>query len=236
MSYCVNCGVELDESAKKCALCSTPVINLNKQSAENEQIQPPYPDRIVIPKGVRRRYTAALITIIMVIPNIICTIANLLVPSSGVWSLYVSASSALVWVLFIVPFMMKKIRVYLMWAFDTFAAVAYTYVFYSTLRGHGWFLRLALPLILVVSAMALLMLVWLRRKQREKLNIIVMLLALVSLFSLTADGLIHYFYTETVTFTVSIIIAASCAALMGFFFFATRNTRFHAWLSRKFFV
>ena len=27
MSYCVNCGVELDPSAKKCALCSAPVYN-----------------------------------------------------------------------------------------------------------------------------------------------------------------------------------------------------------------
>ena len=29
MSYCVNCGVELDNSAKKCALCATPVVNPN---------------------------------------------------------------------------------------------------------------------------------------------------------------------------------------------------------------
>ncbi|NLA77283.1 MAG: zinc ribbon domain-containing protein, partial [Clostridiales bacterium] len=227
MSYCVNCGVELDDSAKKCALCSTPVINPNKLSVGEADVQPPYPDRIVIPKGVRRRYTAALITIIMVIPNIICAIANLLVPSSGLWSLYVVASSVLVWVLFLVPFLMKKIRVYLMWAFDTFAAAAYTYVFYAALKGHGWFWTLALPLILTVSAMALFMILWLRRERRGKLNIIVVLLAYASLFSLLADGLIHYFYMDSFTVSVSIIIAASCAALMGFFFFATRNTRFH---------
>ena len=27
MSYCVNCGVELDASATKCPLCDTPVYN-----------------------------------------------------------------------------------------------------------------------------------------------------------------------------------------------------------------
>ena len=27
MSYCVNCGVELDASLKSCPLCHTPVIN-----------------------------------------------------------------------------------------------------------------------------------------------------------------------------------------------------------------
>ena len=27
MSYCVNCGVELDASSRECPLCNTPVIN-----------------------------------------------------------------------------------------------------------------------------------------------------------------------------------------------------------------
>ena len=27
MSYCVNCGVELDHTLKSCPLCETPVIN-----------------------------------------------------------------------------------------------------------------------------------------------------------------------------------------------------------------
>lgn len=27
MSYCVNCGVELDRSLRACPLCNTPVIN-----------------------------------------------------------------------------------------------------------------------------------------------------------------------------------------------------------------
>ena len=30
MSYCVNCGVELDASLGKCPLCNTPVINPSK--------------------------------------------------------------------------------------------------------------------------------------------------------------------------------------------------------------
>ena len=29
MSYCVNCGVELEKSIRKCPLCNTPVINPN---------------------------------------------------------------------------------------------------------------------------------------------------------------------------------------------------------------
>ena len=30
MSYCVNCGVELDATASFCPLCHTPVVNPNQ--------------------------------------------------------------------------------------------------------------------------------------------------------------------------------------------------------------
>ena len=34
MSYCVNCGVKLKNSEKKCPLCNTKVINPNKIDSE----------------------------------------------------------------------------------------------------------------------------------------------------------------------------------------------------------
>lgn len=41
MSYCVNCGVELEVSLQKCPLCNTPVINPNAlHQAKNTS---PYP-------------------------------------------------------------------------------------------------------------------------------------------------------------------------------------------------
>ena len=30
MSYCVNCGVKLEETLNKCPLCNTPIINPNE--------------------------------------------------------------------------------------------------------------------------------------------------------------------------------------------------------------
>ena len=34
MSYCVNCGVELEASLRECPLCHTPVINLKEAGKE----------------------------------------------------------------------------------------------------------------------------------------------------------------------------------------------------------
>jgi len=43
MSYCVNCGVKLKSSEKKCPLCKTVVINPNKHDNIYEAS---YPKRI----------------------------------------------------------------------------------------------------------------------------------------------------------------------------------------------
>ena len=40
MSYCVNCGVKLAKSEKKCPLCNTKVINPN---LSNDTFEPAYP-------------------------------------------------------------------------------------------------------------------------------------------------------------------------------------------------
>lgn len=43
MSYCVNCGVELDASLKACPLCHTPVIHQNR--AERAEKMPLFPEK-----------------------------------------------------------------------------------------------------------------------------------------------------------------------------------------------
>lgn len=35
MSYCVNCGVELDASLEACPLCNTPVVNPKDFAPQN---------------------------------------------------------------------------------------------------------------------------------------------------------------------------------------------------------
>ena len=46
MSYCVNCGVELEKSEKKCPLCGVEVINPKEPPQDKEPRQRPYPNRI----------------------------------------------------------------------------------------------------------------------------------------------------------------------------------------------
>ena len=235
MSYCVNCGVELDSSAKKCALCQTPVINPNLPGYVQDA-PPPYPEKVVLPAGVRRRFAAFIFTMVILIPNIVCAIINALFPSTGIWALYVVTSSALFWTLFVQPFMWKKVYVYSQRGIDVFAVTAYIYVFYAVGNEKGWFYRIALPLVLLVGLLLFITAVWLRRKKRDWPDIVNFVLADICVLGLVTDLLFNLFFLNSWRIGYSLITTACTLALIIFFLAVKGNKRFRAWLGRRFFI
>lgn len=236
MSYCVNCGVELDKSASKCVLCGCPVVNpYENGGAVHEK---PYPDRIILPKTTRKRYAALLVTFILCIPNIICGLTNLFMPKTGVWSLYVILSSFLVWVIVILPFLLRKKNKYVLLGVDTVVVLGYLYsvIALNYRNGWTWFLKFALPLVLSLAAIILFMFIWLGRKKRSDISIVIAVLTQISAYCIVTDILLHLFYTIESRVYFSFIVTASCLVLIVMLIFAIRNERFKAWLERKFFV
>ena len=59
MSYCVNCGVELDKSATKCALCNTPVHNPNE--AIDTTAPTPFSHTPIKIDAVKRKFVAIVV-------------------------------------------------------------------------------------------------------------------------------------------------------------------------------
>ncbi|HHU85133.1 MAG TPA: hypothetical protein GXZ23_08220 [Clostridiales bacterium] len=238
MSYCVNCGVELAKSAQKCVLCSCPVVNpMLPQDAQEDEVKP-FPDLIVIPKTARKRYTALIITFLLCIPNIICGLTNIFLPETGIWSVYVILTSFLGWSMFILPFLIKKKKPYILLAVNTVYLLVYLYVLFAINLPDGskWFLRLALPLVLLLSAMVLFMIIWLRRKQRSDFAITIAVLTEISIYCIIFDILIHVFYVIDSRVYFSFIVAASNLVITVMMIFALKNKRFGNWLRRKFFV
>ena len=69
MSYCVNCGVELDASAKICPLCNTPVINpkVLEQAAKENYREPetPFPQEKGQVEAVKRKELGVLVSTVV---------------------------------------------------------------------------------------------------------------------------------------------------------------------------
>ena len=103
MSYCVNCGVELDNTAKKCALCNTPVVNPNIIAGLSEE-EKPFSDKLIIPEAIKKRFLAFVVSVTMLIPNIVMFFLNVFFIRGNFWSIYVFSSCLLFWVVFVFPF------------------------------------------------------------------------------------------------------------------------------------
>lgn len=236
MSYCVNCGVELDDSAASCALCSTAVYN-PKDEKNNVPQQAPFSQTPVLFPRVKRKFIASVISVVILIPNLVCTLVNIFLKSDGFWSIYINATSTLLWVMLVFPFLIKRLKPLLMWAFDSVAAALYIYVFYVLGREKiQWYFRFALPITVTVSLCVLVFMLWVNKKKRHWSSIMIHLFIDVSVLTLVIGTLISAFLTSTTGIVICLIILLSSLSLVGFFIYCNRSKYVRAWLSKKFFV
>lgn len=237
MSYCVNCGVELDDSAKKCALCGTAVINPNKSSVQIAET--PFSEQEHIPEGMKKQFIAYLVSVVFLIPNIVCFFVNAIFRNDGFWSFYVNATSLLVWIVFVFPFFTKKLRPYLMWFVDTLGICAYVYFFFA--MGYEkkialWYYDCALPMILTASLLVLIYMFWIKSRQRHWVLKLITIIADVAVCAVIYGALLDRATSLTRATDVGIIIFTCCAALIAFLAYCYTSKNMRRWLSKRFFV
>ena len=235
MSYCVNCGVELEEAAKKCPLCSTPVINPNIHGVTDNEAS--YSNKTAErPKSMKRRFTAFIITMVMLIPNIVCFLVNILFHNDYTWVWLLNATSVLIWTFIVLPLICNKKAGVFHVAVDTVAAIGYAYVIHYLKTGGGWFLNCALPMIIIFSFFTCIFIEFVKRSKPNWVYVCIALSVEIILISIPFDIiLVHYLYGRY-TPSVSLIISVCCVALIGFFISVASNKKLKAWLDRKFFV
>ncbi len=234
MSYCVNCGVELDKSAKKCALCSTPVINPNCEAEVSKE--KPFAETIQIPKSIKKEFVAFVISVIMLVPNIVMLFLNIFFIRSGFWSIYVGGASLLLWVLFVFPLFTKKSHPFLMWAFDTVAVTAFFFTVFSLNDVNIVFAKSTLCIIALIALAVLFMLIWNRKKNHHWTAILVVFLLESSALSLAA-GFLASMFSENYNFAVVGIVIAICTfVMMLFFIYCNRSKHVRAWLNKAFYM
>lgn len=235
MSYCVNCGVELDPSAEKCVLCDT--VILNPKEAGKEKPEPPFAREMHIPKSVSQRFMACVISMVMLIPNIVCLFFNIMVSSDTFWSFYIFATSLLAWVVFVFPFFTKKHKPYLMWAFDTVAVLSYFY-FFSIMdeSGVNWFFPVALPVVLVLSLQMLIYMLWAIGKKRHVILKMLHLFIDFAVFSLVSGLVISKGLGFEIAGIIGMIIFVSCLCIIVFLVYCYNSKSMRRYLSKRFFT
>ncbi len=236
MPYCVKCGVELEQAAKRCPLCATSVLLPPELKQEQETALPAYPERLVIPQNTNRRFTSFILSVVLLIPNIVCVLTDFVFSPNSHWSIYVNAASVLIFLLLILPGFMQKASAYLLLSIDAAAVCLFFYLISSEDGMPGWYIPLALPLIFGLFAMLFVWAFWLKRKKHAWPSIVVAVLMCVSAYSVLLELVVTNYLLHHFSLGISLIVVASCAALSCFFIAVRQNKHLRAWLTKKFFV
>lgn len=235
MSYCVNCGVELDASAEKCVLCDTVVMN--PRSNPDEKKETPFAMESHIPESVSRKFVAYVISVVMFIPNVVCLFFNLAFFKESLWSLNIFSTSLLAWVVFVFPFFTKKSKPYLMWAFDTVATALYfLFIFLMSEKNTATYFSVVLPIIGVISSEMLVFMLWAIGKKRHVILKLLHLFVDFAVFALIGGLVIALGLEIKVAGVIGIIVFVSCLSIIAFLAYCYKSNSMRRYLSKRFFT
>ena len=150
MSYCVNCGVELEASLKECPLCHTPVINPRELNIETPPS--PYPTARGQVEVVKRKDLGILLTVVLTATSVTCLLLNLLVFHSSLWSLIVIGSCLCLFVFTFPAIFYSRMPVWLTLLSDGVSVMFFLFLISLVTEENLWFWLLGLPIVVILTA------------------------------------------------------------------------------------
>lgn len=233
MSYCVNCGVELEKGCPACPLCDTPVIN--PREVEKTPDIPAYPEIVKIPKATQKRFTVFVVSMVMLLPNIVLAVLDLMFWENGMTTMIFGASIVL-WLWFLFPLLWKKPIPVVLLGIDALALIGFLkFCSLKTTTSPGWFNSLVLPVVITLWAICNIFIFWLK-KPRSKTSKTIAAVIAVNILSFVVEVSLNMFYLGKLQVGVSLVVAACSVPLIIFFIALVKSRRLKAWVSRKFFV
>lgn len=155
--YCIQCGVKLADSEKKCPLCGTEVYHPQLQQPEGK---PLYPADRLPAQPTRSLAIQGLITILFLLSSIIVALCDQQITGRITWSGFILGGLAVGYVALVLPAWFRRPNPAIFVPCGFAAAILYLlYICLAT--GGSWFLPFAFPVAggigLIVTATATLL-------------------------------------------------------------------------------
>lgn len=208
MSYCVNCGVELDSSSKECPLCNTPVVNPKRLEAV--QKKPPFPQEKVPVEMVMRKDIGILVTIVLLSTAITCGCLNWLVFNENLWSVTIIGACMVLWVILFPVIIYQKLHVYFCVMFDGAAVLLYLYLITWLTSSNDWYYDLAFQLVLFITVLIMAYIFCLRKLPRSILTNALYVTTAVGILCAGIEILVDWHLYHDISLRWSAIVATVC--------------------------
>lgn len=208
MSYCVNCGVKLEESLNKCPLCNTPVIN----PKELKKMGPisPFPTKEGETEMVKSKDMIILTTVFLATTAICCLLLNYLVFNKTLWSIPIVGLCAFIWIIGIPPIAFDKMPIYISMLIDGFAMAGYLYMLSFMTSNKAWLTRLALPITALATALILTFTLLVKKISSSILAVVLYFYVLIPILCIGIELLIWHYYNKPLHITWSAIVLVPC--------------------------
>lgn len=212
MSYCVNCGVELDASARECPLCNTPVINPRDLERLMDGSSP-FPKEKGQVEAVKPGDLGMLLSMVLLATAVTCGILNAFVFRGSLWSLAVIGVCAVLWVMLIPAVIYARQPVYVSLLYDGAAVSLYLFMLTYLTGSRGWFRGLGLPIAVFVTVLAEVFTLCVRKLPRSFLTITLYLFTTAGLLCMGLEMLIDRYVRDKISLSWSAVVLTVCVIL-----------------------
>ena len=157
MSYCVQCGVRLEQSLKSCPLCHTPVINPNELNTSNlsDGIGPFATEKGEV-EPMKKHDIGLWLTLVFGSTAIACGILNLFVFNHSYWSIPAIGACIILWFFFCPRMFLPQIPFSINLSISGASVILYELAITLMTQQDRWFYELVLPITLVLFCLAAL--------------------------------------------------------------------------------
>ena len=223
MSYCVNCGVQLEESEKNCPLCGTEVLNPRKPYKEG--VVKNYPAQM--DDFTPRENTAFNVSVISIVFSIIasvCLACDMAYTNAVGWSVIVSGAIGMLWVFVATALVVKKQRIFIIGTIDALALLGFLWVVqqYSNTQ---WFSDVAIPAIAVAIILYLLDAVIVKFFVERKLNRMAVVICSIAMWVVAFEMVLNRYAQRNLRPNWSIAVGVACLVLSALFMVIDRRKR-----------
>ena len=207
MSYCINCGVELDEDFSSCPLCGfgTGKAYIKEKRDYSEHFPS---DIILLHKKETRTHIWELSGIISFSGVVVCTIVDLVINKSLSWSLYADTSILASWIC--LTLILLAFRIYFLiipGLLITILTMLFLFNLYSP--PVNWFYGIALPITIALFAAVSIVIVLYKVAHFKGFNILAFAFFVLSGFCIVSEVFIDKYLSKKVDIRWSAIVAVS---------------------------
>lgn len=214
MSYCVNCGVELDSTLKKCPLCDTVVYHPGKEKCVYEEQTFPK-KKGEVEKASKKEYII-FVSILLLTIAVTCALLNILVYNTSWWSVPVDGVCITLWVFFMAAIFCEKITVYGMLLLDTIAVGNYMFMISLITSSNRWFYNIGLPILLVSFVLLEISFFLSKVFPSSILTGTIYFFVMITGICITTEAALDQYFKQQVSLSWSAIVLTVCSIIVVF--------------------